>query len=119
MKTRLAFRNKADSFRSLRNVSHQSCIDRRTAHFGLLFAFPAIGVTKDKLNIGSNRFPNAISLSSTNILLRAFIHVSQNIAEDVDNRLVPGKGRYIIDVEPLFSNKMGWSEMQLEPILLS
>ena len=73
MKTRLAFRDEADSFRSFRNGSHQSRIDCRTPHFGLLFAFPAVGVTEDKLNISSNRFPNVISLSFTNILCCSFI----------------------------------------------
>ena len=111
MKTRLAFRDETDSFQSLRSVSHQSSIDCRTAHFGLLFAFPAVGVTKDELNAGSNRFQNVVSLSFTNVLLCRFIHVSQNVAEDVNNRLVARKGRYILDIKSLFSNKMGWSEM--------
>ena len=118
MKTRLAFRDEADLFRSFRSGSHQSCIDCRMAHFGLLFTFPAIGVTEDKLNVGCNRIPRVVSLSFTNILLCRLIHVSQNVAENVNNRLVSRKGRYISDIESLFGNKMGWSEMQLEPILL-
>ena len=111
VKTRLAFSDKGDSFRSFRSGSDQSRTDCRTTHFGLLFTFPSIGVTEDKLYVCSNRFPYVISLSFTNILLCRFIHVLQNVAEDVNNRLVPRKRRYIFVIEPLFSNKMGWSEM--------
>ena len=111
MKTCLALSDKADSFRSFRSGTNQSRIDRRTAHFGLLFTFPAIRVTEGKLNVSSNRYPNIISLSNTNILLCRFIQESQNIAEDVNDRLVPRKGRYIFDIEPLFGNKMSGSEM--------
>ena len=117
MKTRLAFSDETDSFRGFRSGSNQSRIDRRTAHFGLLFTFPAIGVTENKLYVGSNRIPNAISLSFTNILLCRLIHVSQNVTEDVINSLVPRKGRYIFDIESLFGRKMAWCEMQVEPIL--
>ena len=111
MKTRLAFRDEADSFRSFGSGSHQSRIDCRTAHFRLLFVFPAIGVTEDKLYVGSNGIPNVATLSFMNILHCRRIHVSQKVTEDINDRLIPRKGRYIFDVETLFGIKMGWSEM--------
>ena len=111
METRLAFRDEDDLLRSFRSGSHQSRIDGRTTHFGLLFAFPAIWVTENKLNVVSNRVPNVVSLSFANVLFCRFIHVSQNVAEYVNNSLVPRKWWYIFDIEVLFGNKMGWSEM--------
>lgn len=81
------------------------------AHYGLLSAFPAVRVAENKVNVGAKRFPYSVPLSFSNVLLRRFVQVFQNIAENISDCLILRKSRYIINVETLLGDEMRWSQV--------
>lgn len=111
METCLAFCDEANAFQCLIHVSHQPRSNSCTTHFGLLLPLPTIRVTEDKINVGADGFEYFVPLSFSDVLLCGLIQVSQKVAEDINDRLVRRKGRYIFVIEVLLSNEMRRSEM--------